>query len=115
MAKGRKPASSSRAKSGIAPAISPEARENQLIALAYDQAEQQLRDGTAPPSVIAHFLKMGSTKERLERSIMEDQGKLVKAKTDAIESSKRSEELYDKAIKAMQRYSGHGDDDEPED
>ena len=43
----------------IRPALSPEARENQLIDLAVNLAEQQLLDGTASSQVITHFLKLG--------------------------------------------------------
>ena len=87
-------------------AITPEARENQLIALAVDLAEQQLRDGTASSQVITHYLKLGSTKERIEKEILEKQKELISAKTKALESAERIEELYSNAIKAMQKYSG---------
>lgn len=36
------------------PALTPEARENQLISLASDLAEKQLREGTASSQVITH-------------------------------------------------------------
>ena len=100
----------------IRPALTPEARENQLIYLATDLAEQQLRDGTASSQVITHYLKLGSSKDRLEREILEKQKELVTAKTEAIQSAKRVEDLYVNAIAAMRRYSGNGgaDDDEPE-
>jgi hypothetical protein len=98
--------------SPMRPAITPEARENQMIALAENLAEQQLRDGTASSQVITHYLKLGSTKERIEKEILEQQKKLIVAKTEALESAKRVEELYEKAIKAMRRYQGHGDDED---
>lgn len=88
----------------IPPATTPEARENQLIALAIDLAEQQLIDGTASAQVITHYLKLGSTKERLEKEIMEKQKELMQAKTEAIQSAKRVEELYANAINAFQTY-----------
>lgn len=90
----------------VRPAITPEARENQLIALAVDLAEQQLRDGTASAQVITHYLKLGSTKEKYEKEILKEQVNLIKAKTDAIKSAKKVEELYDKAIDAMKLYAG---------
>lgn len=93
------------------PAITDDERENQLISLALDAAEQQMRDGTASSQVIAHFLKLGSTKERLEREMMEEQKKLLKAKTENIESQKRIESLYAEAIQAMRRYGGTVEDD----
>lgn len=93
-------------------ATTPEGRENQLIAMAYDLAEQRIRNGTASAQEITHFLKMGSQKERIEREMLEEQKKLIVAKTEGFESSKRVEELYNNAIDAMRRYSGHGDEDE---
>jgi len=98
----------------IRPALTPEARENQLIYLATDLAEQQLRDGTASSQVITHYLKLGTVKERVEREILEKQKELITAKTEALQSAKRVEELYSEAILAMRKYSGHGDEDEDE-
>jgi len=88
------------------PAKSVEERENQMIALAVDCAEQQLRDGTASSQVICHYLKLGSTKERLEKEIMEEHKELLRAKTEMMNSAKRVEELYSKALDAMREYSG---------
>lgn len=94
------------------PALDPESRENQNINLAVNLAEQKLRDGTASNSLIVHYLKLGSTKERLEKEKLERENELLKAKTEALESSKHSEELYAKAIRAITRYSGHYEDEE---
>ena len=91
------------------PALTPEARENQLIAYAIDLAEQQLIDGTASSQVITHFLKLGSTKERIEKEILEKQKDLIEAKTQSLQSNHRIEELMEDAINAMKRYSGQGD------
>lgn len=96
----------------IRPALTPEARENQLIYLATELAEQQLRDGTASSQVITHYLKLGSSKERLEKEILAENKKLLAAKTESLQSAKRIEELYAKAISAMRKYGGHGDEDE---
>jgi len=90
-------------------ALTPEARENQLIALATNLAEEQLRNGTASSQVITHYLKLGSTKERIEKEILERQKDLITAKTKALESAERIEELYSNAIKAMQKYQGQED------
>jgi hypothetical protein len=90
----------------------PEARENQLIALAVDLAEKQILEGTASSQVISHFLKLGSTKERLEKDILEKQKELITAKTEAIQSQKKTEELYKNALSAMRSYSGRGGLDE---
>lgn len=97
------------------PALTPEARENQLIALATNLAEKQLIEGTASSQVITHYLKLGSTKERIEKEILEKQKELISAKTEALQSAKRIEELYTDAINAMKRYSGHGGEEEYDD
>lgn len=89
------------------PALSPEARENQLIFLATNLAEKQLREGTASSQVITHYLKLGSTKEKIEKEILEKQKDLLVAKTESLQSAKRIEELYANAITAMRQYSGH--------
>ena len=88
------------------PILDPVAREKQMVGLAVDLAEKQLRDGTASSSVITHYLKIGSTREYLEREILEKQSRMLSAKADSIESGKRTEELYTDAIDAMRRYSG---------
>lgn len=94
------------------PALTPEARENQMIALAMDLAEQQLRDGTASSQLITEFVKRGSTKARIEREILAEQKELISAKTESIKSAQRIEELYTNAISAMRKYSGNGDSEE---
>ena len=94
------------------PALTPEARENQLISLAVDLAEKQLQEGTASSQVITHYLKLGSTKERIEKEILEKQKELISAKTEALQSAKRIEELYTNALNAMRNYGGQGDPDE---
>lgn len=94
------------------PAISPEARENQLISLATDLVEQRLMDGTASSQETTHFLKLATTKARLEKEILEKQRDLISAKTEALASAKRVEELYSNALNAMRNYSGQGDPDE---
>ena len=108
MAKTKTNASSSSRKGR--PALTPEARENQMISLAIDCAEQQLRDGTASSQVITHYLKLGSTKERLEKEKLERENELLRARTESLQSMKHIEELYTNALKAMRKYSGSGDD-----
>ena len=95
------------------PFLTPEGQENHLISLANSLAERRLLDGTATSQEVCHFLKLGSSKERLEREKLEEENKLLKAKTEALKSQKRVEEMYDDAIKAMRRYSGQdvADDD----
>lgn len=92
------------------PALNPEARENQMISLAMDLAEQQLLDGTASSQLITEFVKRGSTKARLEKEILEEQKELMAAKTQSLQSAQRIEELYTNALNAMRSYSGQGGD-----
>lgn len=94
------------------PASSPEVREKQMISLAVDLAEKQLMEGTASSQVITHFLKLGSTKDRIEKEILEKQKELIDAKTQNLKSAQRIEELYTDALNAMRNYSGQGDTDE---
>ena len=88
------------------PAQDPVAREKQLINLAVDLAEKQLIEGTASPSVLTHYLKLASTRETVEREILENQAKLITAKTDSISQAKDTEEMVKQAIDAMRTYSG---------
>ena len=97
------------------PATTPEARENQLITLAVDLAEKQLADGTASSQVMTHYLKLGSTKERIEKEILEEQKMHLRAKTEAMQSAKRVEELYKSALDAMRAYSGNSGDEHYDD
>lgn len=92
--------------------LTVEGRENQCIALAYDLVYQRLLDGTATSQETTHFLKMGSTKERLEKQILEEERKLKQAKTEAIERDKRIEALYEQAIEAVKHYRGYSDEEE---
>lgn len=99
----------------IRPALTPEARENQMVSLAVDLAEKQLIEGTASSQVITHYLKLGTMKhkaemEKLEREKekLERENELLKAKTECLQSAKRVEELYEDALKAMKSYSGLG-------
>ena len=96
------------------PALNPDIRENQLISLAIDLAEKQLREGKASSQVITHYLKLGSSKERLEREKLEKENELLRAKADMIQSAKRSEEFYAEALKAFKTYAGKGDDSDEE-
>ena len=98
-------------KSGrrLQPARTPEGRENQLISLASDLAEKQLREGTASSQVITHFLKMASGREALERAEIQQKNLLLSAKVEHLASTKKVEELYEKALKAMKQYSGQDD------
>lgn len=96
------------------PATTPEQRENQLISLAVDVAEQQMLAGTASAQVISHFLKLGSSREKLEQERLAKENELLQAKAEAMASQKRIEELYENAISAMRAYGGHTPAEEPD-
>lgn len=83
-----------------------------MIALAVDLVEKRLIEGTASSQETTHFLKLASSKARIEKEILERQKDLITARTEALQSQKRVEELYAEAIKAMRKYSGQGDDNE---
>jgi hypothetical protein len=91
-------------KRKLKPAATPEAEENQMISLAIDLAKKQLMEGTASSQVITHFLKLGSTKEKLELEKLKQENRLLEAKTESLESAKRVEELYKKAMDAFKGY-----------
>ena len=108
----KKATNSSETSRKMRPALTPEARESQLVSLAVDLAEKQLMEGTASSQVITHYLKLGSTKERIEKEILEEQKKLIEAKTQSLQSVQRIEELYTNALDAMRNYSGQGDSED---
>lgn len=97
------------------PALSQENRENQMISLAEDLAEEQLRNGTASSQVITHYLRLGTTLAKLEKAKLEEENKLLRAKTKALEDQKEIKVLYADALKAMRRYSGQEEVDEEDD
>ena len=94
----------------IRKADTPEGRERQIIAEAYDLAERRILDGSASDTLLKELIKVGSTRERLEREILEKQRDLISAKTDAMRAQKRVDELYAEALDAFKSY--HGDTDE---
>lgn len=96
----------------LKPALSPEARENQMIAYATNLAEKQLREGTASSQVICHYLKLGSSKDRLEKQLLAEQVKVAQAKVEMMETAQNIEKLYADAIDAMRRYSGNRSKDD---
>lgn len=99
----------------LRPATTLEGKENQLISLAFDEAERQMADGIASSQVITHFLKLGSTREKLEQQRLQNENLLLSAKVDALEAAKRIEELYKEALDAMRTYSGRIEDVDDED
>ena len=104
---GRRPKSDMKPGPKRPPATTPEGRENQLISLSVDLAERQLQDGTASSQTINHYLKLGSTREKLEQERLSRENDLLKAKVEAMESVKRIEELYQTALDAMRSYAGY--------
>lgn len=88
------------------PATTPEGRENEMVSIAHDLAERQIRNGTASSQVLTHFLKLGSTRERLEQERLQHENELTRVKIEALESQKRVEELYMEALQAMRSYAG---------
>lgn len=96
----------------IRPALSPENEENQCISLAMDLVKQRLLDGTASSQETVHFLKLGTTRARLEKEILEKQKDLITAKTESLRSEERMEKLMAEAINAMRGYQGRGDQDD---
>lgn len=96
------------------PATTPEGRETELVSLAHDLAEEQIRSGTASSQVVTHFLKLGSTREQLEQEKLRHENELTQVKIEALASAKRMEDLYEQAIDAMRSYSGNIAESEPE-
>lgn len=94
------------------PALSPENKEAEMIALAMGLAEQQLRDGTASSQVITHYLKLGTTRAELEKEKIRNENEVLKAKVKAYESAEEIKVLYENALNAMRNYQGYGDPDE---
>ena len=99
-------------KRKIRPALTPEARESQLISLAYDLVEERLLDGTATSQETTYFLKLASSKTRLENEKLIEENKLLRAKTEAVQSEKKNEEFYAKVLAALKKYNGQSQQDD---
>lgn len=115
MGRRAKVAGSSTTLPAMRPALTPEAREGQMISLAMDLVEQRLRDGTASSQETTHFLKLATEKERMERELMRKQTNLMEAKIQALQTQEKMEGLLTDALEAFKRYSGydeHNDTDE---
>lgn len=82
------------------------AREKEVVSLAVDLAEKQLREGSASPSVITHYLKLGTTSYQLELEKLKHENELLQAKTKNVQSLGRMEELYEEALNALRSYQG---------
>ena len=90
----------------LRPSLTPESRENQVIAAAYDLAEKQIRDGMASATVITHFLNLASKRTQLEQKYLEERTRLATAKTEEIDRNKDQDELFARAIRAIRTYRG---------
>lgn len=99
-------------KTRLRPALTPEARESQLISLAYDLVEARLLEGTATSQETTYFLKLASSKTKLENEKLIEENKLLRAKTEAIQSEKKNEEFYAKVLSALKKYNGQGSEDD---
>lgn len=97
------------------PARDPETREIELVAAAMDLAEKQIHEGVASATVITHYLKIGSQRDRLERERLRTENELLQRKIEQMESAKRVENLYEEAIKAFRMYSGQEDEEADDD
>lgn len=95
-----------------APARTPEGRESQIAALAYDAVEDRIRNGKATSQELVYFLKLGSSREQMEQERLRQENEMLKAKTESLKSAKRIEELYENALKAMKFYDGEEDEDD---
>ena len=95
----------------LPPAKTPEARENQLINLAMQRAEEKLLDGTAPAQLIVHFLKLGTAKYKLENEKLQSDLEVAKAKIQQMESAETIKGLYEDVVNAMKLYSGISSED----
>ena len=93
------------------PATTPESRQNELASLAFDVAEEQMRNGTASSQVITQCLKFGTTREQLEQERLRHENELLQVKREAIQSQQRIEEMYAEAMNAMRGYSGLDQED----
>lgn len=102
-------------RKGGAPATTVDSREKQLVSKAVDLAEKQIDAGTASSMVVVHFLKLGTTQALLEREKLERENAFLRAKTEALEANKRTEELVQDALKAMRTYTGKEEDLDQED
>ena len=94
------------------PETTIEGRENQLIAEAMDMAEEQIRNRTATSQTLTYFLKLGGTREKLEKERLIEENKLLRAKTDQLKSQQNMEAIFKEAISALTTYQGGKKSDE---
>lgn len=93
------------------PAKTPEDREQQMISLADALAEKQLMEGTASAQVITHYLKLGTSRERLEQERLRNENLLLEQKQQILASQAKAEEMMSEVLHAMKRYAGADDEE----
>lgn len=98
----------------LPPATTPEGRENQLVSLAMDLVEKRMREGTASAQETTHFLKLGSSRERLEQERLAHENELTQAKIKDLAERASIEALYKEALSAMSAYQGNPVQEEPD-
>ena len=101
-------------KPRMAPATTPEGREQQMVSLAFDLAQAQLEEGTASAQVITHFLKFGSSQNALEKEKLRKENLLMQARVDQISAASQNSELYMEAINMMKIYTGEDPEEQPD-
>lgn len=95
----------------LRPATTIEGRENQLVSMAMDLAEQRIRNGTATSQELSHFLKLGSTREKLEQERLRQENLLTEAKIRSQANDADTKELLERAMAAFSTYRGDSVDD----
>lgn len=98
-------------KVGKRPIRSPEQQENRLITLAVRRAEEMLEAGTAPPSIITHYLKLATSRERLEQERLRAENDMLRSKKEALDASIKGAEAYTEVLEAFKSYAIAGSDD----
>lgn len=96
----------------ILPARTMVGRENQLINLAVNLAEEKLKNGTASSQIITTLLQLATTKYQLENEKLRSELRVAEAKIKSLEAQETSKDLYAEAIMAFKQYSGLEDDEE---
>ena len=112
MAESKKGAKSTKTTRRRRVARTQEEREREMTALAMDQAEEMLRNHTAPTQVVLHYLRLASPRERAELEMINKRSENLDAKTESIRQGTNVEALYEKAINALKEYNGQYDYDE---
>lgn len=99
-------------KKSQTPAKNPGNRNKQLQKLSMDEAEKRIRNGTASSQLLITFLNQTTDKYLMEIKRLKSDLSVANAKIKQLESQTDGNELYQKAIEAFKRYSGHYEDDE---